>query len=447
MNHEAYFFSSLLQSGSFAALRGVQREWFHEEWLKVYDFVWAFVRDRHALPRPETVEGSCAVVLPSAQEDVSFYAATLRDNAMRVTIEEGFSERVVPALGEARPGDALAGARDVIAEVSRTFRDHDRGLILDIDSNVDLRMADYLRRKHAQDGVGLPLPWPTMMTATGGPMPGEVWSFLARPNVGKTWVLVVIAVWLWQLGDNVLFASMETPPQGAQPRDKRHRVVRGGCIRCFTQGASPQEECPAPPRQQLSVRFDAVGARLSAWRLLKGCLTPPEEQRLHQYYEVLKNQRAYGWGNLRIVSAPAISSVGDLETEIMGMGPDVVFWDSAYLAAAKGRGGKRTDRAGELVEDIKHMLERAGLPGVISWHFNREVDEKATNASQNNAALTDDLGRIWDVLMGMFRPPEVKDAGEAIFRSLKVRDGIEMPELKTVFRVKEEINFAEISNA
>jgi hypothetical protein len=170
-------------------------------------------------------------------------------------------------------------------------------------------------------------------------------------------------------------------------------------------------------------------------------LTPQEEERFFTYLEACREPEAQGWGQIRLVSTPVIRTVTDLEMEVIEYQPDVVLWDSAYLAAV---GARKNDAAGNLIIDTKLMLERCGVPGIVTWHFNRDVDEKATEASQNSAALTDELSRVFDVLVGMFRPPEAIDAGEAIWRTLKVRDGVAMRELRTMFKVKETIDFREI---
>jgi hypothetical protein len=223
-------------------------------------------------------------------------------------------------------------------------------------------------------------------------------------------------------------------------------MIGSMCFRCYQ--LNPEGDvCPAAdiPRQRLSVRFDALGSRLSAWRLYKGWLTPFEEERLARYYAVCETRNNGKWGDLRVCSSPYIKNIGDLEMEILSYKPDVVFWDSAYLAAQPVR-GHGENRWAALVTSFKLMLDRVGIPGVVSWHFNRDVDEKATSASMNSGALTDELGRVFDTLIGLFRPPEMEEAGEAGWCGLKTRDGVRMGALKTHFELRDCIDFSEISS-
>jgi hypothetical protein len=450
MDAEGMFFASLLTRGDPAALRGMPETHFSEDWRPIYQFIIGFQREQGKLPRLDTVAENFRRPFPQAPEPPAFYAEKVRENALRVAMESGLTEGVAEPLKEGRAKDALEGAKKVIANLQRDFRRPEEGLVLpDLSTNVRARMADYQRRKQNIGKVGIPTPWPVMTRATGGLQPGDAWSILARPNIGKTWVLVLWATYLWQCGFRVLFASMETPPQAALPKDKHHRLINGCCLTCYQVGVSPREDCPSAfiPRQRLSIRFDAVGGVVPAWRLLTGTLSPLEEKQLERYYWMCERPAQWGWGSMKIVANPFVATVEDLEAEILSYGPDVTFWDSAIFAARPTQYQSRTEAASELCVNIKDAAERTGVPIVNSWHFNRDVDEEAVTASANAAALSDDMNKAMDVMIAMFRTPQLELAGEALFRSLKVREGLAMRELRTHWLLKEALNFAEISDA
>jgi len=444
VNFDAMFFSALLTGGhSPSDLRRVEREHLTQEWRLVYDWVLDFIRQHSKLPRPETVSHTFRMGLPPAQDDLAYYARQVADNALRVAMEEGFTEKVAAPLEKAEPHQALDGAKEVLTDIGRTFRPPEKGLSLgDMREGVRARYRDYQRRKRARGRQGLPLPHERLTQATQGFLGGDTWAMLARPSIGKTWGMILWAVYLWQIGLNVLFASMETPPESAPPDSKKHRVVRGHCIYCHEDNVDPQDDCPDADlaRQRLTIRFDAIAARVSAWRFSQGLLTPNENSNLLALYNHLEDP-ACTFGRLKIVAAPLIRSVADLEMEIVGFRPDITFWDSAYLAA---QGRDKRVAASNLVLDFVGLNKRMGTPGVMSWHFNRDVTEDSLRASMNSAILTDEVGRACDVLLGLFRPPELAQAGEAVWRTIKVRDGLPLRELKTRFEVKECLDFSEI---
>lgn len=449
MDAQGLYFSALLKTGLPTGLKLVKRDHLSEDWHPVFDWIVSFCTRESKLPAPETLEAQFGRTLPTATEDVGFYAGQVLENRMRIALEDKLTEQVVAPLKEAKAGEALEGARKVVIEVGREFRRQQHsGLVVPdfaAKEQVTRRMADYYRRKASKDRIGLPLPWPAITRATNGLVPSAYWYLLARPEIGKTWVMVVLATWYWQMGLRVLFVSMEMPAEGNLPKDPRHRVLHGFCLRCYQPNMNPKEVCPAGsiPAQQLSVRFDAIGARLSAWRLLKGLLTPHEERDLRTYYERLVSGEM-PWGSLRIVAAPYISSAVDLQMEILEHAPDVLLLDSWYRAIGDATDVRKNEAAGALVRQTEDIIRPMGIPTVVSWHLNRDVKEDAINASINDAILTDEIARAPDVVLGMFRPPEYQMAGEALWRGMKVREGIAMRELKTHFRVKDEINFAEI---
>jgi len=448
MDGEAQYFSALLDRGRSADLQMVKRDHLGSSWQPVYDFVLEFLRQYRQFPTRKTVAEKFRCDLPDSIEPPTYYARVVTDNAMRASMERGFEEKVVEPLARTKPADALAGAQIVIADLRREFAPAADYLTLDLSSNVSERLADYNLRRASQNQTGIPFAWPTMTAATGGRQGGEGIVIASRPNKGKTWAEVVDAQFCREVGYNCLFVSGETAPQAAKARRRGHRVVRGFCIRCYSGGVSENQECPAADirRQRLSLRFDAVGARVSAFRLLQGALQPQEFAQLQRYYEVCRDPAAagYGWGRLKIISVPAVSSVVDLELAAEEFEPDAIWFDSAYVLATRYK-KKRNEAASELTFDLKNLAERLGVPITISWHFNRDVNgDKDTTATQNSLALTDEISRLFDVIIGLFRPTEVEDAGEAIWQTLKVRDGIRMPELRTHFRMKQEIRFDEI---
>lgn len=447
MNHDALFFGALLYNGGTPGDLGrIQRDHLDEQWRIVYDFCLAHLREQGKFPHPATVELQCQTVLAPAPEAIEFYAARIRDNAMRKVMEEGFIADVATPLNNAEGAKAIEGAKKVISAVQRDFPSTQRTSIL-YSSNIGTRWAAYQIRA-AGGGHGLPLPWHTITAATRGLLPGEVWVMAARPNQGKTMTVVHVAVFLMKLGYRVLLASMETPAQSARPRNTKHRVISGACSRCGQRSASAFDDCPAAlvEQQRLTVRMDAIASEVSAWRMLQGKLTPNELDRYQAYLAVQANPAAYGyaWGDIKVASPPDIRSITDLELSIADFSPDVVIWDSAYLAAGH-EGRTRKDDYDALLIAFKQVMEAHGIPGILTWHFSREVDEKAKGASMNDTAYTDELCRLTDVIIGCFRPPELQNAKEAILRSLKVRDGISVPELRIAWDVADRIDFREIA--
>ena len=431
---EQQYFAALLHSGDVNGLRLVDpvRD-LSPAWQGVYTWVTAFLRERGALPKPMTVSGQFSIPLDPPPESAGYYATVIARNVKRARLEEKLSQEVVPHLEGHDPDAALAATAEVLGEVRAEFpmREDASCFLPSLATNVDERWLDYQFRSQFTSALGLPLPFASITKMTLGMQPGEAWALVSRPNIGKTWAAILIAVYLWQMGYRILFASMETPPRNAVPRSPRARARLG--------------EWADVARQRLTLRFDSIGARVSAWRLLNGKLNPAELHQYQQYLTMCREEEKNRWGALRIVSAPRVSSVAQLEQEAIAFGPDLIVWDSAYIAIPRGKMNKRTDNAGLFLEDCKAMFSRLGVAGLLTWHFNREVKEDDTEASVNDIALTDDMPRLFDVILFLFRTAEMQNAGEALWRTGKIRDGVNIPELRTRFEVKRCIDFSEIA--
>jgi len=433
---EIQFIAGLLHEQNLESFRLVDPERdLTPAWKMVYDWIINFHRDNGSMPKPLTVAGTFSVPMDKPPETAAYYAKLAHTNAKRAKLEEELSTGVVPHLEQHNPDAALEGAADAITRVRSAFPEPDdsRCYLPNMAVNAEERWLDYQFRSSNSHLMGLPLPWQSITRMTLGMQPGEAWALVARPNIGKSWAAIVIAVFLWQMGKRVLFCSMETPPRSGKPKSKRARERLG--------------KWADVARQRLTVRFDAIAARVSAWRLLNGNLNPQELMQYQQYLAMCRAPEAAGWGALRIVSSPRVRTIGQLEQEANAFEPDLIIWDSAYIAIGRdgGRRQKRSDSAGFFLEDCKHTFERLGVPGLLTWHFNRECGENDIHASMNDIALTDDMPRLFDVIMFLFRPPEMVEAGEALWRSGKVRDGIGIPELRTRFEIKRTIAFDEIS--
>jgi hypothetical protein len=431
---EQYYFAALLHAGDAGALRLVDPERdLSTAWQAVYAWIVAFQRERGALPKPLTVSGQFSIALDKPPESAGYYASIVSRNVKRARLEEELSQKVVPRLEGHDPDGAIAATAEAIGQVRSEFPEPNdaRAYLANMGVNVGERWLDYQFRTQHGDMLGLPLPWASITRMTLGMQPGEAWAFVARPGVGKSWMAIALAVYLWQMGYRVLFASMETPPRNAIPRSPRTRARLGSWADVA--------------RQRLTLRIDAIGARVSAWRLLNGKLNPYEVAQYQRYLKMCEAEGSNGWGALRVVSTPRVRTIGQLEQEANEFEPDLVIWDSAYIAIPRGSATKRTDLAGLFLEDCKATFERLGVPGLLTWHFNREVKENDTEASLNDIALTDDMPRLFDAIFFLFRTAEMQAAGEALWRSGKIRDGVGMPELRTRLEVKRSIDFSEIA--
>lgn len=383
MDIDAAFCARLVDGNSLAPLSMVKPGFFDDDWKPRLAWIVKFTKDHGVLPKRETFEIKFGIKLPKAPEPASYYASRLRSRAMALALKAGL-DKPLTALQKQAPDTCLTDLKQLIGETTRNFHVTGEGASLVFSKSTGLRREFYLERKSKKGLLGIPCPWPTVNAATLGACPGDVWMLLAKSNMGKTWLALLMADYAARnCGKRVLIASQEMTPK------------------------------------RLSVRIDALGARISALRFRSGQLTPEEEAQYFEFLERCKKPDDYKWGEISVVGQRDIQSVLDLEIAIDTFAPDIVVWDSYYLIASKDW----KDQS-KIVSDIKGTAERRGLPILCTTQFNRTVTTADTKADQNAAGWASAVVQDVDCVIGMFQPPELKLEKTMKLSSIKVRDGV-----------------------
>lgn len=401
MDIDACFCARLVDGNSLAPLSMVKPNYLADDWNPRLAWVIQFTKTHGVIPKRETFEVHFKIKLPKAPEPASFYAAALRKRAMGLSLKAGLLKPLT-ALEQQAPEKCLSELKNLLAETARNFHVTGEGGAMIEQKSIGLRKEFYLERKAKKGLLGIPCPWKTINESTLGACPGDVWMLLAKSNMGKTWLALLMANYAARMcGKRVLIASQEMTPK------------------------------------RLSVRVDALGAKISALRFRSGQLTTEEEAQYFAFLEKCKNPDAQKWGAISIVGQRDIQSVLDLEIALDTYTPEVVIWDSYYLIASKDW----KDQS-KIVSDIKSLAERRGVPIICTTQFNRTVTAADTKADQNAAGWASAVVQDVDCVIGMFQPPELKLEKTMKLSSIKVRDGIAFDDI-SIWWDLETMNFSE----
>lgn len=174
--------SAAIAVSSASALIGMPPEMFLDGELEAFNFVRGHHRQYRELPETRTVQEATGVRLPAAPEAIAFYIDRVYErheyNQIRerfAGLREGLSTMDMPAVSSA------------VHDMYRVTRQRSRrGL-----EAVNLREAGelVLNRLNATRGyggiTGIETGWPTYDITTGGYQPGDLISFVGRPELGK----------------------------------------------------------------------------------------------------------------------------------------------------------------------------------------------------------------------------------------------------------------------
>lgn len=389
MDIDAYYFGTLLDQGDPKQLKGIKKQLFDEEWQEVYKYVVGFLKQYGRLPRIETVAAQKQVELEVGSEPIRYYADELKNRSIRNDLSNGLRKNVFSALDKDDVPGAFRGLKGVVAQLSRKFYSSTETGSVSLRGNVKDRAAYYRERKSLKGLLGLETPWPTLTRVTAGWQDGDVIVFTARPEIGKTWLALITAMFSTLQGRRVLFASMEMKPK------------------------------------KVGIRADAIGARISSDRFRRGVLTHEEEARLRTWYKrCLKDD---SMGEFFAYGPADVESIVDLELKILEDKPDLVIWDSYYLASETP---DWKDMA-QLTRDCKRLAERVDIdiPIILVTQLRRTVKKGDKRADTADLAFTQAIVNDADIILSLFRTTDMENLNEMLVRSIKIRDGIKLKEL------------------
>ncbi len=387
MDIDAAYFSKLLVEQKPEHLQKIRKAFFAEsEWSVAYSWVVEFYREHKELPKLKTFNKKFSDQLgklPKTNEPISYYAEELRKRALNNEIKTQLKSKTIKEIESEDPDAALATLKHIAAELTHDYTPNSKISAMNLRKTLKIRWDMYKERKELDGILGISTPWESLNEATLGWCEGDCIFFLAKSGVGKTWVALILSDHAQKMhGKNILFVSQEMAPK------------------------------------EMSIRADALGARISGLSFLKGELSKEDESAYKEYLKKHKDPEN-GWGDFVLLGQRDVSSVLDLEIAIDTYEPDMVIWDSFYLVA-----DKKWDEQARLVSGIKRLAETKMIPIIGTGQFNRLVAGDDIKADQNAAAGTQAVIQDADAVIGLFQTDEMKGANEMLMASLKVRSGI-----------------------
>jgi replicative DNA helicase len=347
--------------------------------LPAWEFVSSYYRRHGQLPTVGTL-GENGLRLPVAPEPPAYYIERCRSRAIYNTI---VSEQ--PELARAMMERNMAGAVEVLQRMNtsagrfQAVQDvHTMGEMID-------EVLEQYQVAHRNPGrQGVTLGWGYLDEVTGGAEGGDVVTFVARPGMGKSYLLTSIARQAWLEGNNVLFVTMEmTGPQIARRMLGLHSGINPDYIR----------------RGQLSTYTEGV---------------------MHQAAEGLR-----GGPPFHMLSGSFDKSVPIVDAAIQEFAPDLVVIDASYLMQpASGKNGRRSqwEIISDVGSEIKQMAMARNRPVIQSVQFNREAG-RTKEVDLIHIGGSDAVGQISTIAIAIQKGDAPHETTRRKLKVMKNREG------------------------
>lgn len=341
------------------------------------------------LPTVETVQTHTSLALPKVTEPPAYYHEHLRLRFIETELRAAV-KRAGHHLGPMNK-DPIAALQALATSVCDLVIVGRQGEVLDFRQSYTPVLTAYSAQAKSGGLFGIPLGWPYLDDLMGGIQPGDLISFVGRPQKGKTWMLVYAAHHAWRAhSKRVLFVSMEMLPL------------------------------------RIEQRLAALHTKVPAMDLKLGRLTTAPQGgtlgKLKTGLHALPKAEAPFY----VVGRSASPMVHDLVLLARQLKPDVVYIDGAYLLRHPDTHLNKFRRIGEVTEQLKQDLADAlRIPVVCTWQFNRESTKKKKDepVGLEDIAYADEIGQISSTVLGLFQPETVETTDRKLVEVLKGREG------------------------
>lgn len=338
------------------------------------------------LPAETTLAEALGQKLPAdVPEPAAYYHDQLRANHVHLELKKA-ALMVQAALNAPEPDPiaALALLQKQTLEISTHSSRH---RVVDYSQEGAKIIAEEFNKKLLfGEEYGLQLGWPTFDKMAGGLTGGDVVSIVGRPAMGKSWLMLYIALnsWKTQLGMPLL-VSMEMKPVS------------------------------------LVQRLAAMDATVNLTHLKTAKLS--SEKLNHVLSTLSANKVKSGYW---IVDGAMTSTIEDVVRFARQYKPSALYVDGAYLVKTMNTRQQRWERVAEVAERLKgEVAEALDIPVIASYQFNRDSTKlkKGQEQGLEHIAYADAVGQVSSVVLGLTEPDNIATKLMRRVSVLKGRNG------------------------
>ncbi len=432
MNLDEAFLAAIVQSGLPVVMRakamGISPDDLDAgETKQALSFLYEYVSKYKDVPSAELMLAKTGVALESQPGSGDFFVDEMMNKRLFRRLKTGLQE-AAQFLDNQKARESFQSLEQLIRTIRRdNVASSPIERLFALGPDV---LTQYEETKAGKKGILTR--WPALNDATLGFWPQDLVLFVARVATGKTWSSIILAHDAWE----GRFLDFE----GTKLVERCRKVCTAPAVEdlpCGWSGPlSPAEmqcpQCGGPTERKgyrvlyvtteisklrIAARFYAVRYKLPYKQFRSGKLSTALEDRLKAGVIELKDAPG-----MFIVGGDFDFTIGGLEGAIEEARPDLLVLDGAYLMRSDGR--NRSEQAANTFDDIKRLLSRYKIPGVITSQLNRQANpnQKAT-VNTESIALTDVAGWNSDLVIAMIQTEAMRDDKRIVFKPLKVREG------------------------
>lgn len=347
-----------------------------------YEIVKGHVLSYGVFPSPYTLTAK-GVVLPETSEPPQFYLDQMQERFLHRNLKQAVLE-VQDLLNAGKPAEAHELLTGQVVALSCTIQSH---RIVDFAFEGGRIILDEFHKQANPNKSNLIFGWPTLDAMTGGLTGGDVISFVGRPGMGKTYMMLYAALSAWKNGYVPMFVSLEMKPLA------------------------------------IMQRLGAMASAVPINDLKDGFMTDTQQEKVVKVMAKAKKDGRPFW----VVDGGVSATPEDILMLARQLKPDALFIDAAYLLRSTNKYLGKYERVADNIEFIKSQIAEAlSIPVIVSYQLNREAEKKKKKKGEpglEDIAYSDAIGQISSVVLGLFEDDNVETLLQRKVTILKGRNG------------------------
>jgi len=309
-------------------------------------------------------------------EPLEFYCDEVRERMKERTLARGLTESAELMQNE-DSAEAHKAMQRVLLEIENDIVLSERQ---EVGRDTEKRLARYEERKLTGGLSGIMSGIPSLDRITRGFHNGELSAIMGYTGTGKTWALLIIAVYMARQGYRVLVMTTEMSVD------------------------------------KMMDRIDAIGAGIGYSRFMSGVLTMEEEQRYKSFLEEREDDPDF-----HLIVEQATAGVTQISAKIEQHKPEIAFIDGAYLlendSATERSSGEDWSTVLKVYRDLHKLCLAKDIPIATT------TQSKEREISIGGASFARAIANELDLFIGLEQDDEMKFDKEMRWKLLKLRDG------------------------
>jgi len=383
------FIKSVVETTQAVQLAAAELRLFIEPERPLAEFVIGHHAQYHTLPDLQTLQhAGHDLSAINAPEPPDFYLRGMKERYVFNAVNgrmQSFTDAMGADGGDRNMEEVVAVLQEMLTDAGNSGLGHSATSIEDEAQRV---LEDYQFAKMNPGLRGVTMGYQTLDEASLGAQGGDIIVIVARPGVGKTYLLLEMMKGAWQVGHRCLFTSMEMP------------------------------------KMQITRRFLGLVSGLNPNFIRAGTLSSAiGEPALQEAVEMMQTAA----GRVYLEAGDFEGNVRGVEEMIQQYHPEVVYVDAAYLLTPEGQKQgyiSRWESISLVVKQLKRLAVRYNIPIFISVQFNRNQKD-AGNKSPDTSDVggSDAIGQDTSIILAMQRAPAPYEKIRRKITGLKWREG------------------------